>query len=54
MRIVRFSSPSTPNYAFQDQKISLSKLSQVMARPNVQFGQIKQSFDHNLNKKAPM
>lgn len=31
MRIVRFSSPSAQTYNFQDQKISLSKLTQVRA-----------------------
>lgn len=39
MRIVRFSSPQTQPIQFQNQKISLSKLTQTQTRSNVQYNQ---------------
>jgi hypothetical protein len=51
MRIVRFSTPSPQPFNFQDQKISLSKLSQVKAHSNVQYTQQKQPFINNSTQK---
>jgi len=54
MRIVRFSSPNPDAYHFQDQKISLSKLSQLKALPGVKYTEIKTFSKQNSNKTNPI